>query len=72
METFNKSVRRGDRGKDVRLAQEWLTFHGFSTSVDGVFGPATELATTGLQSKKGLQLLSNPTTSKWSNPCSTP
>jgi hypothetical protein len=53
-DTFQKSVQRGDRGKDVRLAQEWLSFHGFGTAVDGVFGPATELATKNFQTKKGI------------------
>ena len=53
-DTFKKTIRRGDRGKDVRLAQEWLSFHGFGTAVDGVFGPATELSTKGFQTKKGI------------------
>ncbi len=53
-DTFKKTVQKGDRGKDVRLAQEWLSFHGFGTAVDGVFGPATELATKTFQTKKGI------------------
>jgi hypothetical protein len=53
-DSFTKSVRRGDRGKNVRLAQEWLTFHGFATVIDGIFGPATELATKTFQSANGL------------------
>ena len=36
--TFNKTVQKGDKGRDVKLAQEWLCYHGFSTAVDGVFG----------------------------------
>jgi hypothetical protein len=53
-DTFRQTVQRGDRGKDVRLAQEWLSFHGFGTAVDGVFGPGTELATKNFQTKKGI------------------
>ncbi len=54
METFGKSVKRGDRGKDVKLAQEWLSFHGFGTSIDGAFGPATEAVVKAFQKKSGI------------------
>ena len=37
-------LKRGDKGPKVRQAQEWLTLHGFGTSIDGDFGPATERA----------------------------
>lgn len=53
-DTFKKTVKKGDRGKDVRLAQEWLCFHGSATGVDGIFGPATELATKDFQTKKSI------------------
>ncbi|MBN9661000.1 MAG: peptidoglycan-binding protein [Acidobacteria bacterium] len=53
-ESFSKTVRLGDRGRDVRLAQEWLTFHGFATSIDGGFGPATDSCVRAFQNKRGL------------------
>lgn len=53
-ETFSKTVRRGGRGRDVRLAQEWLSFHGFATAIDGAFGPATEACVQAFQSSRGL------------------
>ena len=36
------TVRKGDRGSDVKLCQELLSKHGFSTSADGIFGSGTE------------------------------
>lgn len=38
----DRSLSRGDRGRDVRVLQSWLTHLGFETSVDGVFGRGTE------------------------------
>src|SRR5919201_2413303 len=35
------TLRQGSRGHDVKVLQSWLTHLGFSTSIDGVFGPAT-------------------------------
>ncbi|MEX2194742.1 MAG: peptidoglycan DD-metalloendopeptidase family protein [Thermoleophilaceae bacterium] len=37
-----RTLRRGDRGHDVRVLQSWLTHLGFETGVDGVFGRGTE------------------------------
>lgn len=37
-----RTLRRGDRGRDVRVLQSWLTHLGFEASVDGVFGGGTE------------------------------
>lgn len=51
---FANSVRRGDSGRDAKLAQEWLCYHGFSTTVDGVFGVATEAATRNFQASRAL------------------
>ena len=55
-DTFNSTLRKGDRGKSVRLAQEWLSFHGFRTAIDGVFGSATEVTTQAFQKKEGLPI----------------
>lgn len=37
-------IKRGDKGKEVKLIQEWLNLHGIFVDIDGVFGPATETA----------------------------
>lgn len=37
-----RTLSRGDRGRDVRVLQSWLTHLGFATTVDGVFGRGTE------------------------------
>jgi putative peptidoglycan binding protein len=37
-------LRTGDRGREVRVLQRWLTLTGFSTNVDGHFGRRTRLA----------------------------
>ena len=55
-DAFDSTLRKGDRGKSVRLAQEWLSFHGFRTAIDGLFGPATEVTTQNFQKKSGLSI----------------
>lgn len=52
---LNKNYKKGDKGKKVRLIQEWLCLHGFNIAIDGDFGPATEYAVREFQTKKGLQ-----------------
>jgi len=37
-------LRTGDRGREVRVLQRWLTLTGFVTNVDGHFGRGTRLA----------------------------
>ncbi len=51
---LQKSVRRGDRGGQVRLVQEWLCLHGHNVAIDDDFGPATEAAVKAFQSQKNL------------------
>lgn len=51
---FTRPLKIDDKGKDVRLAQEWLTFHGFGTVIDGAFGSATELAVKSFQATQKL------------------
>ena len=51
---FTKTVKSGDRGRDVKLTQEWLNFHGFGTAIDAEFGPATELCLKRFQSQAAL------------------
>lgn len=37
-------LRTGDRGREVRVLQRWLTLTGFRTNVDGHFGRRTRVA----------------------------
>lgn len=43
----------GAKNKDVKRAQEWLTLQGFSTGIDGDFGPATRAAVIAFQTARG-------------------
>lgn len=43
------------RGDDVQAVQQALGNEGFSISLDGIFGPATEMAVTQFQRQKGLK-----------------
>ncbi len=44
------------RGEDVRAVQQALADSGIAVDVDGVFGPGTERAVIGLQTREGLTL----------------
>src|SRR5262245_37767229 len=47
-------LRRGARGEEVRQVQEALVALGYSTTVDGKFGPATAQAVKSFQTSSGL------------------
>ncbi len=50
-----RTLSRGNRGKQVKLAQEWLTLDGgVHVVADGSFGPATEAAVRLFQERHGL------------------
>ncbi len=49
-----RSLRRGDRGEDVRALQEILGTLGFATGTDGDFGPATETQVRAYENQRGL------------------
>jgi peptidoglycan hydrolase-like protein with peptidoglycan-binding domain len=51
---LNKTCRRGDTGRRVRIIQEWLCLHGNHVVIDGAFGPATEAAVRQFQTGAGL------------------
>jgi Putative peptidoglycan binding domain len=40
----------------AKRVQEWVTFHGFATPIDGDFGPATETCVQEFQSDRGLSV----------------
>ena len=52
--TLDKTLRLRDRGKKVRLVQEWLCLRGLGVKVDSDFGAATEFAVRQFQSKNSL------------------
>lgn len=41
---FDGEIRRGDRGKKVKIIQEWLSLQGYQVRIDHKFGPASEQA----------------------------
>ena len=53
-ERMPSTIRKGSQGSDVRLCQELLNEHGYSTVVDGVFGSGTEKSVKAFQSASGL------------------
>src|SRR5262245_60903583 len=52
---FAGNIGRDTTGRQARLVQEWLSLQGFKVSVDGQFGPATEVAVRAFQKARGLQ-----------------
>lgn len=48
------TVRTGSRGATVSSIQHLLTFHGFETTVDGIYGPATATSVREFQFAHGL------------------
>ncbi len=53
---LEKNLKRGNRGKKVKLIQEWLYIHGFQLVIDGIFGPATDYAVRKFQKRKNLEI----------------
>lgn len=54
--TLDKSYKKGNRGKKVRLIQEWLCLNGLGVCVDGEFGVATDYAVREFQKREGLKV----------------
>lgn len=53
----NTSLKRGSKGKDVKLLQLFLNWYGnYKLDVDGHFGPLTEAAVKKYQNAEGLQV----------------
>jgi hypothetical protein len=51
---IDRTLRRGGRGDNVRLVQEWLCLHEFGVMIDGQFGYATEQAVKDFQGSTGV------------------
>lgn len=49
-----KTIRRGDKGSEVKTCQQRLTIHGIQCGADGIFGPGTESDVIEFQKKNGL------------------
>jgi len=49
-----RTTRNGDTGPNVYTVQHLLTFHGFATTIDGIFGSNTEAKVREFESAKGL------------------
>ena len=49
---FSKEITEGSSGMGPRRVQEWLSFHGCATSIDGKFGTATVQAVCKFQKAK--------------------
>jgi len=53
---LDKKYKKGERGKKVRLIQEWLCLNGLGVCVDGEFGIATDYAVREFQKREGLKI----------------
>jgi hypothetical protein len=51
---IDRTLRRGGRGEQVTLIQEWLCLHEFGVMIDGRFGQATEQAVKDFQGSTGV------------------
>jgi hypothetical protein len=50
-----KTLKKGDRGPEVKELQEWLNLHDFCTGIDSDFGPATQKTLQRFQLNEGLE-----------------
>ncbi len=51
---LDKDYRRGSKGGQVQVIQEWLCLQGQNVAIDGAFGPATEGAVRKFQAANSL------------------
>jgi len=49
-------VKRGKKGNQVKLVQEWLCLQGIPVAIDSFFGPASESAVKEFQEQEGLAI----------------
>jgi peptidoglycan hydrolase-like protein with peptidoglycan-binding domain len=52
---FTRTLRRGERGADVRTLQSWLTDIGYGVPATGYFGRMTQVAVKGFQASRRLR-----------------
>lgn len=52
---FADPIKLGASGQKAKRVQEWLSFHGFRTSIDGAFGTATQEAVRQFQTAKQIR-----------------
>ena len=52
---FNQEIRKDQKGKRVRLIQEWLCLHGILVGIDSDFGPVTEKAVRRFQEQNDIE-----------------
>jgi len=51
---FNRTLRQGESGADVKRLQTWLTDAGYKVPATGYFGPVTKAAVVKFQTAEGL------------------
>ena len=54
--SLDKNYKKGDKGKKVKLIQEWLSLQGFGLKIDGDFGFATDYAVRKFQKREKLKV----------------
>lgn len=62
---FVSSLSTGARGAGVRRVQEWVSYHGDQTVVDGDYGPATETAVKMFQKARGIKTTGTVDAATW-------
>jgi lysozyme family protein len=62
---FPGEVKEGARGPAAKRVQEWCSFHGFPTRIDGHFGPATADALRDFQDSRGLPVTGVADAASW-------
>ncbi len=60
-------ISRGSKKMPAQRVQEWLCYHGFRTTVDADFGPATETAVRLFQNAKGLPVTGSVDQGTWNS-----
>ena len=54
--TLDKDYKKGHKGNEVKLIQEWLSLNGYGVCIDGDFGSATDYGIREFQRNKRLKI----------------